>query len=69
MQEILEMITNYGIGIVCVVYMIFFQNTTMKEMTTTMQKMTTTLEGVNIRLSFIEDQLKETNGKSNTDNK
>ena len=57
MQEILELIVNYGIGIVCVAYLIFFQNTTMKEMTSTMQKMTTTLEGVNLRLTLIEDKL------------
>lgn len=63
MSEILELVTNYGIGIVCVGYMIYFQNTTMKEMTTTMQKMATTLEGVNLRLSLIEDKLDIPNDK------
>ena len=57
MNDLMEMVANYGIGIVCVVYMIYFQNTTMKEMTSTMVKMTNTLEGVNIRLSLIEDKL------------
>lgn len=59
MQEIFELITNYGIGIACVGYMIYFQNTTMKEMTSTMQKINTTLEGVNFRLTLIEDKLEK----------
>lgn len=63
MSEIIELVTNYGIGIACVCYMIYFQNTTMKEMTSTMQKMATTLEGVNIRLSLIEDKLDIPNEK------
>lgn len=63
MNELIELVANYGIGVVCVLYMIYFQNTTMKEMTSTMVKMTTTLEGVNVRLSFIEDKLEIANDK------
>ena len=50
MKEILDYVFQYGIGTVCVIYMIYFQNTTMKEMLNT-------LNGINTRLSIIEDKL------------
>lgn len=52
MKEILDLVTNYGIGIACVVYMIYFQNTTMKEMLHT-------LGTINERLTLIEDKLEK----------
>lgn len=52
MKEILDLITNYGLGIVCVVYMIYFQNTTMKEMLHT-------LGTINERLTLIENKLEK----------
>lgn len=58
MQEIIEMISNYGIGIACVGYLIYFQNTTMKEMIKTMQDMSKSLDIVNDRLQAIEEVLK-----------
>lgn len=50
MEEIVNIITNTGIGIVCVAYFIYFQNTTMKNMLET-------LSSINTRLSIIEDRL------------
>ena len=50
MQEIITLLSNYGIGIVCVAYLIYFQNTTMKSMLDT-------LEGINTRLTLIEEKL------------
>lgn len=44
MQEIIQLITDNGISIVCVGYMIYFQLTTMKDIQKTMSEMTTTLE-------------------------
>lgn len=58
MQEIIEMISNYGIGIACVGYLIYFQNTTMKEMIKTMQDMSKSLDIVNDRLQAIEEAIK-----------
>lgn len=52
MKEILDYVFQYGIGTVCVIYMIYFQNTTMKEMLNT-------LNGINARLSIIEDKLEK----------
>lgn len=50
MIDIINLIANNGIGIVCVGYMIYFQSTTMREMLNT-------LNTINTRLSIIEDKL------------
>ena len=52
MEEIIQYISNYGLGVVCVAYMIYFQNTTMKEMLHT-------LGTINERLTLIEDKLEK----------
>lgn len=52
MVDIVNLITNNGIGIVCVAYLIYFQNSTMKEILST-------LTGINTRLSIIEDRLEK----------
>lgn len=57
MEEILQYISNYGMGIVCVGYMIYFQNTTMKEMLHT-------LGTINERLSIIEEKLENKSKKT-----
>lgn len=57
MEEIINMLSNYGLGIVCVGYMIYFQNTTMKEMLHT-------LGTINERLSIIEEKIEKTNKKA-----
>ena len=44
MQEIIQLLTDNGISVVCVGYMIYFQLTTMKDIQKTMSEMTTTLE-------------------------
>lgn len=50
MQELITLITNNGIGIVCVAYLIHFQSTTMKNMLSS-------LEGINKSLAVIEDKI------------
>ena len=47
MQDILQLIQNYGVGTFCVVYIIYFQATTMKEMLNT-------LKSIDKRLTVIE---------------
>lgn len=61
MDEILQAITNYGVGALCIGYIIYMQNTTMKEMNSIMNKMNDTLNGINTRLSIIEDKLERKN--------
>ena len=50
MEELINLITNNGIGIVCVAYLIYFQSTTMKSMLKT-------LGTINERLSIIENKI------------
>lgn len=50
MEEIVKLIVDNGIGVICVSYLIYFQSTTMKDMTKA-------LNSINIRLSIIEDNL------------
>lgn len=50
MEELINLITNNGIGIVCVAYLIYFQNTTMKSMENI-------LNAIEQRLCVIEDKL------------
>lgn len=47
MEEIINLLTNNGIGVVCVAYLIYFQSTTMREMLNT-------LNSINNRLTAIE---------------
>ena len=50
MVELVNLLTNNGIGIVCVAYLIYFQSTTMKSMLNT-------LSTINDRLIVIENSL------------
>ncbi len=57
MKEIADLIFNYGVGIACVVYLIYFQSTTMKEMLQT-------LSNINNRLTAIETKIDEIDEKN-----
>lgn len=50
MEEIVNLFVNNGIGVACVIYLIYFQNTTMT-------KMLDALNSINTRLSVIEEKL------------
>lgn len=56
MNDLIQLIVNNGIGVVCVAYMIYFQLTTMKEMNKTLTEITTTLK---LMQQDIEDLKKE----------
>ena len=58
MREIIDLIYNYGIGIICVAYMIYFQNTTMKEMLKTLSNMDNRLTAIETHLD-IDDKKNE----------
>ena len=59
MKEIADLIFNYGVGIVCVVYMIYFQNTTMKEMLRTLGNMDNRLTAIETHLDINEKDEKK----------
>ena len=50
MQEIVNVITNNGIGVACLLYFMWFNSTTM-------EKITTALNSINTRLTVIEDRI------------
>lgn len=54
MNDIITLITNNGIGVVCVAYLIYFQNTSMKEMNKTLTDISMSLISINERLEKIE---------------
>lgn len=54
MEEFINMIMNNGLGAVCVAYLIYFQNTTMKEMLNT-------LNAIGNRLTAIEIEIRKSN--------
>ena len=56
MNELINLITNNGIGIVCVAYLIYFQATTMKDISKTLNDMSRNLTLINERLEKIEDK-------------
>jgi len=62
MEEIINFIVNSGIGVVCVAYLIYFQNTTMKEMVKT-------LKTINTRLTVIETKVGLPTPEEREDNK
>lgn len=57
MQEIIKLIIDNGIGVVCVGYLIYFQSTTMKKMNETLYNMNTNLTTMNERLLAIENRV------------
>ena len=56
MKDIADLIFNYGVGIACVVYLIYFQNTTMKEMLQTLTNINTRLTAIETKIDEIDDK-------------
>lgn len=54
MQELINLLVNNGIGVVCVAYMIYFQSTTMKKLTENMEENNKVLQSIDLRLTEIE---------------
>ena len=62
MEEIINLLTNNGIGVVCVAFMIYFINTTLKENNKILDDMQKTLVAINstlITLSSRVDKLED----------
>lgn len=56
MTDLITLISNNGIGIVCVAYLMYFQNTTMKDMNKALNNISTNLALMNERLEKIENK-------------
>lgn len=59
MGDLIQLIVNNGIGVVCVGYMIYFQLTTMKEMNKTMSEVSTSLKLMNQDIEEIKNKINE----------
>ena len=57
MGDLIQLIVNNGIGVVCVGYMIYFQLTTMKEMNKALNEVSTSLKLMNQDIEEIKDKL------------
>lgn len=57
MNDLIQLIVNNGIGVVCVAYMIYFQSTTMKEMNKTLTEITTSLKLMNQDIEEIKGKI------------
>jgi uncharacterized protein YoxC len=57
MSDLIQLIVNNGIGVVCVAYMIYFQLTTMKEMNKTLTEVSTSLKMMNQDIEEIKGKL------------
>lgn len=58
MIDLINVITQNGIGVVCVAYLIYFQSTTMKNMNEILSKMQLALESISDRLENVESKIK-----------
>ena len=56
MNDIITMIANQGVGVVCVAYLIYFQSTTMKDMKDTLLEISKTLVSLDNRLHELEEK-------------
>lgn len=63
MEEIITLITNNGIGVVCVGYLIFFQHFTMSKISSAMVDMTNILGIMKNELQDMKEEIKELKNK------
>lgn len=56
MTDLINLITNNGIGIVCVAYLIYFQSTTMTKMIDTLGSIDNRLQKIENRIEVKEDE-------------
>lgn len=59
MKEIADLLFNYGVGIACIVYLMYFHNTTMKEMLKTLESIANRLTAIETILDINDKKEKE----------
>ena len=57
MEDLIKLIVNNGIGVLCVGYMIYFQLTTMKEMNKALNEVSTSLKIINQDIEEIKEKI------------
>ncbi|MBQ1551514.1 MAG: hypothetical protein IIZ67_05360 [Bacilli bacterium] len=63
MEQLIDIITNNGIGVACVIYFMYFNSTSLKSMTETMNEVKQSLILFNERLQNIEEEIKKKGDK------
>lgn len=69
MEELINLITQNGIGVICVAFMIYFINTTMKDNNKILDDMQKTLVAINTNLTTLStrvDKLEDKLSKKKT---
>ena len=64
-KELIDFIFQYGVGIACLIYLMYFQATTMKDLTVNQSELNATLREVNTNLSNINLRLDDIEEKVN----
>ena len=59
MEEVIKLVVDNGISVVCVAYLIYFQLTTMKDISIVLNAIKETLAKTEVRLSNIEEKLEK----------
>ena len=59
MEEFINLIFNNGIGVVCVAFILYFVNTTMKKLTENQEKTNLILQSLTDRLESIEKEIRK----------
>lgn len=57
MEELINLITNNGIGVICVAFLIYFINTTMKDNNKILDDMQKTLVAINTNLTNLSSRV------------
>ena len=57
MTDLVKLIADNGISVICVAYMIYFSLTTMRDMNKTLTTMTGTLQSISDRLEILEKSM------------
>ena len=57
MNDIITLIVNNGLGVVCVAYLLYFQSTTMRKLTENQDKTNLLLESMTNRLEQLEEKI------------
>ena len=62
MNDIVSIITNNGIGVACVVYLMYFNHTTLKEIQKTLWEFNLQMKDMTNILSIMKQELQELKG-------
>lgn len=62
-MELVEIITNNGIGVVCVAFMIYFINTSLKQNNEILGKIEQTLVALTSRVEDLEQEIRKKSAK------